>query len=132
MKIGVLADTHDRVPAIRELLRQFAERGIGLVLHCGDYCSPFALQPFIDVQMTLAGVFGRCDGDREVADAAPGELLAVHGAGAYGYAMAMNYNSRRRPAEVLVDGDRYAVITRRETYEDLVRAERESPDWETA
>jgi len=65
MKIGVLADTHDRVPAIRELLRQFAERGIGLVLHCGDYCSPFALQPFIDVQMTLAGVFGRCDGDRE-------------------------------------------------------------------
>lgn len=70
--------------------------------------------------------------DREVADAAPGALLAVHGAGAYGYAMAMNYNSRRRPAEVLVDGDRYAVITRRETYEDLVRAERESPDWETA
>ena len=68
--------------------------------------------------------------DREVADAAPGDLLAVHGAGAYGYAMAMNYNSRRRPAEVLVDGDRYAVITRRETYEDLVRAEHESPEWE--
>lgn len=69
--------------------------------------------------------------DREVADAAPGDLLAVHGAGAYGYAMAMNYNSRRRPAEVLVDGDRYAVITRRETYDDLVRAEVESPHWES-
>ena len=70
--------------------------------------------------------------DRAVADVQPGDLLAVHGAGAYGYAMAMNYNSRRRPAEVLVDGDRYAVITRRETYEDLVRAERETLDWETA
>lgn len=68
--------------------------------------------------------------DREVPDAAPGDLLAVHGAGAYGYAMAMNYNSRRRPAEVLVDGDRFAVITRRETYEDLVRAECETPAWE--
>lgn len=69
--------------------------------------------------------------DRKVEDVGPGALLAVHGAGAYGYAMAMNYNSRRRPAEVLVDGDRYAVITRRETYEDLVRAELESPAWET-
>lgn len=69
--------------------------------------------------------------DREVEDAQPGALLAVHGAGAYGYAMAMNYNSRRRPAEVLVDGDRYAVITRRETYDDLVRAEIDALTWET-
>lgn len=69
--------------------------------------------------------------DREVDDAQPGALLAVHGAGAYGYAMAMNYNSRRRPAEVLVDGDRFAVITRRETYDDLVRAEQDVLDWET-
>lgn len=65
MKIGVLADTHDRLPAIRELLRQMAERGVGMVLHCGDYCAPFALQPFIDAHMSLAGVFGRNDGDRE-------------------------------------------------------------------
>ena len=37
--------------------------------------------------------------------------------------MASNYNSRPRPAEVLVDGDRFAVITARETYDDLVRLE---------
>lgn len=65
MKIGVLADTHDRLPAIRELLKQMADRGVNMVLHCGDYCAPFALQPFIDAHMTLAGVFGRNDGDRE-------------------------------------------------------------------
>lgn len=65
MKIGVLADTHDRLPAIRELLRQMAEMGVGMVLHCGDYCAPFAMQPFIDAQVSLAGVFGRNDGDRK-------------------------------------------------------------------
>jgi len=50
-----------------------------------------------------------------------GELLAVLGAGAYGSAMASNYNGRLRPAEVLVRGSRWALIRRRETRRDLVR-----------
>jgi diaminopimelate decarboxylase len=70
--------------------------------------------------------------DREIEDVGAGALLAVHSAGAYGYAMASNYNSRPRPAEVLVDGDRFAVITERETYEDLVRREHATPTWRTA
>ena len=70
--------------------------------------------------------------DRETDDTAPGELLAVHTAGAYGYVMASNYNSRPRPAEVLVDGDRYAVATERERYEDLVRLERVALEWHAA
>ena len=53
----------------------------------------------------------------------PGELLAVRTAGAYGFAMASNYNARRRPAEVLVEGDRVHLVRRRETIEDLVRGE---------
>ena len=52
-----------------------------------------------------------------------GDLLAVFSAGAYGYAMSSNYNARPRPCEVLVDGDRYRVIRRRETYEDLILQE---------
>ncbi len=48
-----------------------------------------------------------------------GDLLAVLGAGAYGAAMASNYNSRRRPAEVLVDGTRATVVRRRETFEQM-------------
>jgi diaminopimelate decarboxylase len=43
--------------------------------------------------------------------------------------MASNYNSRPRSAEVLVDGDQYAAVTRRETHEDLVRLEIDSPSW---
>jgi diaminopimelate decarboxylase len=61
--------------------------------------------------------------DRELPDVTEGDLLAVHSAGAYGYVMASNYNSRRRPAEVMVDGDRATVVRTRETWEDLVRGE---------
>lgn len=52
-----------------------------------------------------------------------GDLLAVFTAGAYGFAMSSNYNNRPRVAEVLVDGDSYQVIRRRETYEDLIAPE---------
>lgn len=61
--------------------------------------------------------------DRQIDDAQPGDLLAIQSTGAYGFVMASNYNSRPRPAEVLVDGDKFAVVTRRESYEDLVRNE---------
>ncbi len=61
--------------------------------------------------------------DRELARTAEGDLLAVMSAGAYGFAMASNYNTRPRAAEVLVDGNRYTIVRRRETYEDLVAGE---------
>lgn len=53
----------------------------------------------------------------------PGDCLAVMTAGAYGMSMASTYNSRPRPAEVLVDGSRYRVVRARETLEDLWRGE---------
>jgi diaminopimelate decarboxylase len=53
-----------------------------------------------------------------------GDLLAVFTAGAYGFAMASNYNNRPRVPEVLVDGSSYKIIRKRETLEDLVRLER--------
>ncbi len=65
--------------------------------------------------------------DRYLPQIRRGELLAVFSAGAYGMAMSSNYNGRPRAAEVLVDGSRHRLIRRRETYEDLVRAEREVP-----
>jgi len=62
--------------------------------------------------------------DRELPDLPAGSLLAVRSAGAYGFTMASNYNSRPRAAEVLVKGDRFFVIRRRESYADLTAAER--------
>lgn len=67
--------------------------------------------------------------DRVMDDAAAGDLLAVRATGAYGYVMALTYNSRPRSPEVLVDGTRWAVITRRETLDDLVRLEAETLEW---
>jgi putative phosphoesterase len=65
MRIGLIADTHDRLPAIAELVAQMQNAGVGMILHAGDYCSPFALRAFEDTQMSVAGVFGKNDGDRE-------------------------------------------------------------------
>ncbi len=61
--------------------------------------------------------------DRRVVDAAPGDLFAVCTAGAYGFVLSSNYNSRPRPPEILVTGNRWATIRARETFEDLVRGE---------
>jgi diaminopimelate decarboxylase len=61
--------------------------------------------------------------DRYLPGAVPGALLAVRSAGAYGFTMGSTYNSRPRPPEVLVDGDRWAVIRERESLEDLMRGE---------
>jgi diaminopimelate decarboxylase len=52
-----------------------------------------------------------------------GDLLVVWTAGAYSFAQSSNYNARRRPAEVLVEGNRFRVVRQREKYEDLVRGE---------
>ncbi len=61
--------------------------------------------------------------DRNVEAFEPGELMAVMSAGAYGFSMSSNYNSRPRAAEVMVAGDSFYVIRARETFEDLARGE---------
>ena len=61
--------------------------------------------------------------DRQMANAMPGDFLAVCTAGAYGFVQASNYNSRPRAAEVLVEGGAWRVIRARESYQDLVRGE---------
>jgi len=62
--------------------------------------------------------------DRALPPAKRGDLLSVFTAGAYGFSMSSNYNARGRAAEVLVDGDKYSVIRKRETYEDLTALEK--------
>jgi diaminopimelate decarboxylase len=65
---------------------------------------------------------------REMPEVHEGDLLAIMSAGAYGFVMASNYNSRPLPAEALVRGDRFALIRTRQTREDLVRSEVDA-DW---
>jgi diaminopimelate decarboxylase len=96
------------------------------------YGSYQAIRPVLDkkTEPVVADVVGPiCESgdffakDREIPRPEPGDLLAVMSAGAYGFSMASNYNSRPRAAEVLVDGDRFHVIRARESFEDLIRGE---------
>ncbi|PYL51531.1 MAG: diaminopimelate decarboxylase [Verrucomicrobia bacterium] len=64
--------------------------------------------------------------DRGMPELHEGDLLAILSAGAYGFVMASNYNSRPLPAEVLVRGDKFTLIRKRQTWEDLVRGEVEA------
>ncbi|MEY2733606.1 MAG: hypothetical protein RL340_665 [Gemmatimonadota bacterium] len=64
MRIGVMSDSHDRVPAVDALLRLMVAREVTMVLHAGDFCAPFALRPFREQNVAMAGVFGGNDGDR--------------------------------------------------------------------
>jgi diaminopimelate decarboxylase len=61
--------------------------------------------------------------DREMPPMQEGDLLAIMSAGAYGFVMASNYNSRPLPAEALIRGDKLSLIRKRQTWEDLVREE---------
>jgi diaminopimelate decarboxylase len=61
--------------------------------------------------------------ERDLPEMQPGEFLAIMSAGAYGFSMASNYNSRARAAEVLVRGDRFYVTRERESWRDLIRGE---------
>lgn len=61
--------------------------------------------------------------DREIHRPQRGDLLAVMSVGAYGFTMASNYNSHPKPPEVLVDGDRYYVVRKRESFDDLINGE---------
>ena len=61
--------------------------------------------------------------DREMANVLPGDFVALCTAGAYGFVQASNYNSRPRPAEVLVEGASWKFIRTREAFEDLVKGE---------
>jgi diaminopimelate decarboxylase len=69
--------------------------------------------------------------DRAMPNVGAGTLLAVRNAGAYGFVMSSTYNSRPRPAEVLVDGEQWGVVTVRESLEELVRGEHMHPEWRT-
>jgi diaminopimelate decarboxylase len=96
-----LYEAHHEVRPVKESVATAPADLVGPVCESGDYLAR----------------------DRDLPDVAEGDLLALLGAGAYGFAMASNYNSRPRPAEVLVHGSRWAVVRERESYADLVKGE---------
>lgn len=96
------------------------------------YGSYQAIQPVIETkaETIVADVVGPiCESgdffakDREIARPRRGDLLAVMSAGAYGFTMASNYNSHPKPPEVLVDGNQFYIVRKRESFDDLINGE---------
>ena len=94
---------HDIVPVMRqnETAKKIVADVVGPICESGDFLAK----------------------DRELPELSQGELLAVMGAGAYGFTMSSNYNSRPRAPEVMVEGDRFYIVRKRETYADLIKGE---------
>jgi hypothetical protein len=64
MKIGIVADTHDNLDAIKSAVKIFNEESIGILIHAGDFVAPFTERAFRTLSVPLFGVFGNNDGDR--------------------------------------------------------------------
>ncbi|MBE7438417.1 MAG: diaminopimelate decarboxylase [Spirochaetales bacterium] len=96
-----LYQAEHRILAVREVKEELRADLVGPVCESGDFLARDRLLPAVD----------------------SGDLLALLSAGAYGFAMSSNYNSRLRPAEVLIDGPNYRLIRQRETFEDLLGPE---------
>lgn len=84
--IGVIADTHDNMPAIRKAVELFNSREVDLVLHAGDFVSPFTARVFRELKAPIKGVFGNNDGDpvtlnkffQGIAEISPGWIKIKH------------------------------------------------------
>ena len=64
MKIGIISDTHDNLPAITAATGRFTQCGVEVILHAGDFVAPFALKRLLQGRLPVYGVFGNCDGER--------------------------------------------------------------------
>ncbi|MCL4558102.1 MAG: diaminopimelate decarboxylase [Deltaproteobacteria bacterium] len=93
---------HEILPVIETSARRFQQDVVGPICESGDFFAHRRSLPLLE----------------------RGQMIAVMSAGAYGFSMSSNYNSRKRAAEVLVDGEDYYVIRKRETDSDLTRGER--------
>ncbi len=65
MRIGVIADTHDNMPMIAKAIDVFNSEGCRLVIHAGDYCAPFSLNPFSKLKCKWLGIFGNNNGEKK-------------------------------------------------------------------
>jgi hypothetical protein len=103
--IGILADTHDRLPLVDKAVKRLNEEKVGLVLHAGDYIAPFVIPHFKHLKADFIGVFGNNDGDKDFLRKRFAEIGA---------------EIRGKFAEIIINGLKIAMVHGEE--EALVRA----------
>jgi putative phosphoesterase len=63
--IGIMADSHDNLPSIKQAVSLFNETGCSLVIHAGDFIAPFAARELANLSCPVKAVFGNCDGEKK-------------------------------------------------------------------
>lgn len=133
---GILVGEVQFVKQARDKRFVIVDAGMNDLIRPALYEAVHRIEPVADVAgaQSPADVVGPvCESgdflgkDRMLPPLVRGDLVAVFTAGAYGFAMSSNYNQRPRAAEVLVDGDRVALVRRRETWDDLLAPETDLP-----
>jgi len=122
MWVGIMADTHDRLPLIDEAVTRLNERNIGLVLHAGDFIAPFVVPHYKPLRANLIGVYGNNDAEREVLKSNFSELKAqIRGRFAEidigKMKIAMTHGEEEELLRSLIDVGSYDVVVHGHTHE---------------
>jgi len=120
MLLGLISDTHDHVPHIQKAVTIFKEKEVDLVLHAGDYCSPFTIPHFKG--LNLKGIFGNNDGDKylliskfqQIGAEIAGDFLKME---VDGLTIALYHGTYAGITESLIESGRYDVVITGHTHE---------------
>ena len=122
MLIGLMADTHDNLPMVDKAIRKLNELNVELVLHAGDYVSPFVIPRFKELRPKLMGVFGNNDGDHDLLKArfSENEKLELRGTFAElavdNMKIALLHGSDKELLKSLIDGESLDVVVHGHTH----------------
>jgi putative phosphoesterase len=122
MKIGIIADTHDNLPAIDRAVRRLNQERVQLVLHLGDYVAGFAVLRFKPLEAKLIGIFGNNDGDHQLLEKRFKEINAeIRGIFAEviveGVKIAMTHGDELELLESLIGTESYSVVAHAHSHE---------------
>lgn len=114
--VGLIADTHDCLPMVDRAIRRLNEENVEIVLHAGDYVSPFVIPKFKELKARLIGVFGNNNGDHELLKKrfSENDRLEMRGNFAEvtvdGLKIALVHGSDRELLKALIEGECFDVI----------------------
>jgi putative phosphoesterase len=122
MKIGVIADTHDNLPAIDKAVKRLNQEEVQLVLHAGDYVAGFAVLRLRPLEAKLIGIFGNNDGDHQLLEKRFREINAeIRGEFAEivveGVKIAMTHGDELELLKSLIGTESYDVIIHAHSHE---------------
>ncbi len=128
MKIGIIADTHDRLPLIDEAIQELNRERVELVLHAGDYIAPFVVSKFKPLRAKLVGVFGNNDAERDLLNRKFSEIGAqIRGRFAElkieGLKIALLHGDEAELLDSIIKTNSYDIVVHGHTHQAVTRKE---------